>query len=357
MSSIEERLARDIEAITAGVVVTESDLRDAREAVAERIDSRRQRGRTRILVAAAVAAVVGVAALQTLGGDDDSAPPADPGPTTEGDPHALFLTGNAPTPELINGVWQGRMVTLQLGDAVGSGAALMLFEEDGTMRSDSSGTLFSDPDLTGTYEVKDDVITVTMDGGPAECIGEQFAVRASLPADGEMRFVHTGPAVDGCSPAQDERWVLDQVLPTNNEHLGELEVPEEGDWQSLTESASLYGDWVADRTDPAGDGGHVLEIAPNGSYTVAAGFGLGDDSNDVGTIVDPVVDRGRWTFDSAASRLDLVSAGDSPTCDQGDRLVLVGLQQPDDWSSSMRSTVQQDDCGGAWASVGWIRLW
>ena len=43
MSSIEERLARDIAAVTGGVVVTESDLRDARDAVDERIDSRRQR--------------------------------------------------------------------------------------------------------------------------------------------------------------------------------------------------------------------------------------------------------------------------------------------------------------------------
>ena len=43
MSTIEERLARDIAAVTGGVVVTESDLRDARDAVDERIDSRRQR--------------------------------------------------------------------------------------------------------------------------------------------------------------------------------------------------------------------------------------------------------------------------------------------------------------------------
>ena len=58
MSSIEERLARDIAAVTKGVVVTESDLRDARDAVDERIDSQRQRDRRRIVVAAAAAAVV-----------------------------------------------------------------------------------------------------------------------------------------------------------------------------------------------------------------------------------------------------------------------------------------------------------
>ena len=47
MSSIEERFARDIAAVTQGVVVTESDLRDARNAVDERIDSKRQRDRRR----------------------------------------------------------------------------------------------------------------------------------------------------------------------------------------------------------------------------------------------------------------------------------------------------------------------
>ena len=85
MSSIEERLARDIAAVTGGVVVTESDLRDARDAVDERIDSGRQRDRRRTVIAAAAAAVLilvlGVTAFLTLGGDDETAPPADPGPT------------------------------------------------------------------------------------------------------------------------------------------------------------------------------------------------------------------------------------------------------------------------------------
>ena len=58
MSSIEERLARDIAAVTGGVVVTESDLRDARDAVDERIESRRQRDRRTVLAAAAAAVLV-----------------------------------------------------------------------------------------------------------------------------------------------------------------------------------------------------------------------------------------------------------------------------------------------------------
>ena len=59
MSSIEERLARDIAEVSRGVVVTDSDLRDARAAVDDRIGSGRQQDhRRRRLAAAAAAAVV-----------------------------------------------------------------------------------------------------------------------------------------------------------------------------------------------------------------------------------------------------------------------------------------------------------
>ena len=43
MSSIEERLERDISAVTKGVVVTERDLLDARDAIDERVDTGRGR--------------------------------------------------------------------------------------------------------------------------------------------------------------------------------------------------------------------------------------------------------------------------------------------------------------------------
>jgi hypothetical protein len=88
MSSIEERLVRDIAAVTRGVVVTDSDLRDAQAAVAERIGNVRQQDRRRsaVAVAAAAAAVVvlllGLAAYLTIGGDDKAAPPAGPGPSS-----------------------------------------------------------------------------------------------------------------------------------------------------------------------------------------------------------------------------------------------------------------------------------
>lgn len=86
MSSIEERLFRDIAAVTGGVVVTESNLRHAREAVDERIDSQRQRNRRRALVAAAAAAVVipivGVVAFQALDSGGKTGQPVSPVPTS-----------------------------------------------------------------------------------------------------------------------------------------------------------------------------------------------------------------------------------------------------------------------------------
>ena len=110
MSSMEERLARDIAAVTEGVVMTESDQRDAREAVVERIEGRRQRDRRRTVGAAAAAAillpVMGIVAVQTLGGDDKSSPVVDP-PTSVNDDVEAFLTGTDPTPELVVGVWRG----------------------------------------------------------------------------------------------------------------------------------------------------------------------------------------------------------------------------------------------------------
>ena len=69
-----------------------------------------------------------------------------------------------------------------------------------------------------------------------------------------------------------------------------------------------------------------------------------------------MADRGRWTFDSPASRLSLVSAGDSPTCDQGDRLVLGAVEHLYTGTTMMRATVEQNICGGAWASHDWILL-
>ncbi len=58
MTVVEERLVRDIEAVTQDIVVTESNLVAARAAVSRRLDDRRRHDRRRTLVAAAAAALL-----------------------------------------------------------------------------------------------------------------------------------------------------------------------------------------------------------------------------------------------------------------------------------------------------------
>jgi hypothetical protein len=103
MSSIEERLARDIAAVTGGVVVTESDVWDAREEVDERIDSRRRRGRrnkvlTSVAVAAAVVAVVGGVAVLDRDDTGGGPQPAEPPPTKPSAAYFLDLRTGTETP-------------------------------------------------------------------------------------------------------------------------------------------------------------------------------------------------------------------------------------------------------------------
>ncbi len=326
MSSIEDRLARDIAAITGGVIVTESDLRDAREAVDHRYDSRRQQGRRRIVIAAAAAAVLipvaGFAAFQTLGSDDKSAPqPAEPGPTDAVDPNADFLTGDAPTAQLIDGLWR-----------LDNGELLLLFGEDGTVRFDTHGTLFSDPVMAGTYEIDGDLITVTTtDDARSECTGPDLTMRASLPESGLMRFVRSDSSSSACSPVPPGRLALEQVLPTNND-LAELDFSTGPGWEPLSDKAVLYGVWMAE------GGGHVLEIDPDGAYYVADETG-------------GLVDGGQWSL--RASDLTMTSSAAAGECSEGDRFVLGGVEQVNSSTTGLRGTVEQNTCGGAWTPRGW----
>jgi len=324
MSSIEERLARDIAAVTGGVVVTESDLRIAREAVDERIDSRRVRLGA-VIAAAAVAVLVlilGVTAFQTLGGDDRAAPPANPGPTTR-DPLADFLTGSAPAPDLLQGVWRED-----------NGTVLMRFSPPNVISFDDGGRLFHNPGVRGTYVITGDLITVSVDGGPAGCGGQEFAMRASLPEQGALRFVHTQPGTGNCAPEQNETWVMEQVLPSSSA-MAELVFSTEPGWQPLSDKNALYGAWLAE------GGGHVLEIGPGGDYYVA------DESGEP-------IDRGRWSL--RGSDLTLTSSADSAECSKGDRLVLGAVEFVDPGTTAIRSTVQESTCGAAWATAVWILI-
>lgn len=324
MSSIEERRTRDIAAVTGGVVVTDSDLRNARDAVDERIDSRRDRRRTVIAAAAAAVLILilGVAAFQTLGGDAETAPPANPGPTTS-DPEADFLTGRAPTPDLLQGVWR-----------VDNGTVAMRFSPPNLVSFDDGGRLFHNPGVRGTYAITGDLITVNVDGGPAGCGGQEFAMRASLPGPGNMRFVHTKPGTTNCSLLVPPRGVLDQVLPTS-QHMAELVLSNESGWQPLVGKSALSGVWLAE------GGGHVLEIDPGGSYYVA------DESGEP-------IDRGQWSL--RGTDLTLTSSAGSAVCSKGDQLVLGAVEQVNLGTRVVRSTVQQNACGAAWATAAWILI-
>lgn len=329
MSGIEERLVRDITAVTGGVVVTESDLRIARDAINERVDNRRQRNRRRTLVGAAAAAilvvVLGATALQTIGGEGKTAPPADPGPTTTDDPHAEFLTGSAPTPELLQGIWR-----------LDNGGVLMRFAPPDLVSFDNSGRLFESPAVQGRYEIDGDLITVTVDGGPAGCGGQQLAMRASLPEPGSMRLVHTQPGTGNCGQRQDEAWVMEQVLPPGPVFTELALSNEQGaTWTALTDKELLHGSWFAEGRE------WVLELAPNGQYHLAATAG-------------EQVDYGAWEL--RGSQLTLTSWPDSVQCDASDELVLGGLEYYDPGTTVVRSTVRKDSCRAAWADVTWIQI-
>jgi hypothetical protein len=255
MSSTEERLARDITAVTGGVVVTDSDLRNARESIDERIESGRPWDRRRTVIEAAAAAVVvlvlGVTAFLTLDGDDETARPANPGPTTS-DLHAGFLTGSAPTPDLIQGVWR-----------LDNGGVLMRFAPPNLFSFDYQGRLFGNPGVQGTYAIDGDLITVSVDGGPGGCGGQMLAMRASLPEPGALHFVYTQPGTGDCATTDtDERWVMEQVLPTSPT-MADLVYSTETGWRPLSDKNALYGSWLAE------GGGHVLELNRGGTYYVA----------------------------------------------------------------------------------------
>ena len=301
----------------------------------------------RIVVAAAAAAaavvvgVVGVTVSRTRGGDDTSSPPTSPGQTTDAD--ADFLTGRPASLELLEGVWR-----------VDAGTTLVHFLMDGTVLLDSGGRLYANP-LVGTYAIEGDVVTVELKGGPAGCVvGQQLAMRASQPEAGLLHVVHTRPVTVDCLSDRAARWVLQQVLPADNEDLAGLDLAGD-DFTPLADAAALHGDWMAQ------GGGYVLELTSDptpvdadpsdvdpsdaeGVYYVAAASG-------------DVVDTGRWTVDSSLSRLQLLSTTESPGCDAGERLVLGELRYVNSHSTAtFRGTVEENTCGGAWTPAAWILL-
>lgn len=323
MRSIEERLALDIAAVTKGVVVTESDLWEARSAVDERVESKRRRDRLRTVAVVAAAAVVvagaSVAAFETLGGDDGTVVPAGPGPTV--DVWEDFLKGDAPTPELLNGFWR-----------VDNGNSMVRFQTDGTVQFSDRGAVISDPVTTGTYTIDGDEITVTASDSPG-CVGPEWTMRAALPDAGAVSIVLPERHFGTCEKVATSI-VLHHVIPTGST-LTDLDNSELRGWQPVTGEKWLHGDWMAE------GGGYLLEIAKDETYYVV------DASADV-------VDNGHWRFRGSA--LELFSRVESPQCKEGDWLKLVNLEQATPGTTMIRGTVEQNDCGGAWTPPSWIRI-
>jgi hypothetical protein len=328
MSGIEERLARDIAAVTGGVVVTDSDLREARIAVAERVESERGQDRLRrlapVAAAAAVLALVGATAYLTLGRDDESAGrPADQGPVTS-DPNADYLVGSAPTAQLLSGVWR-----------LDNGHVVVKFTVGGDVRFDDRGTLFSRPSTTGTYALSGQAITVTVTGNPqSRCIGTTFTLRGSVPAAGELRYVPDVPD-QTCSPLPVGRGAFEQALPPNNKDLRELAFSHDAGWQALASKDTLYGVWLAE------GGGFLLEIDRSGAYFVADASG------------EPV-DTGRWSVRGAD--LTLTSSAGSSSCAAGDRLVLGAVEWVQPSTTAFRGTVRANTCNAAWTPAAWALI-
>jgi hypothetical protein len=331
MSSIEERLLRDIAEVTGGVVMTDSDLRDARESLDERIDNRRQRDRRRTVAVAAAAAVVlvGIAGWQVLQNGDASPTPAPPGPEpSELSPtDQAFLTGDAPTTDLLAGLWRLDNPT--------SSRMLFLVTADGGIQWDDTGQLAGDPQVSGTYAIDGDQVTVEVEGGSADCSGQTLTLRAVVSVDGTLHVVPVELGTDRCGNDFRAQWVLEKMLPTSA-GWRDLTAPPGANWDPPEGHEVLLGNWF----DPRGR--YVLELRPDGTFTSLTGPGV-------------VANSGTWE-DQSATKLTLRSSGEVGECQQGDLFVLNHLRARDVGAMALQGDLGRNDCGIPWEGKGWFRL-
>jgi hypothetical protein len=321
MSTIEDLLLRDIAAVTKGVVVTETDLWEAREAVDARIETQRRKDRRRSVALVAAAAVVvagaGIAAFQIFEADA-TVVPAGPGLTEESpDVFSDFLVGVAPTTELVDGFWR-----------LDNGGTSMLLAEDGTVQVDSRGAVVGDPATSGTYTIDGDSITMSFTAGT--CAGVQVDMRASLPNTRHLRAVRLSDSASACAELPLGSVVWEHVLPESAFAASfNVETP----WQPLAGGESLLGDWFAEGAE------HVLEIGQDGTYII------------LGAGAEPV-DEGQWSL--RGSELVLTSTAGSVECRDGDQLILSGMEETNPGTAVVRGTVSQNDCRGAWTPKAWM---
>lgn len=309
MSSIEERLARDIEAVTGGVVVTQSDIEQAKVQVEDRIErtgrGRRRRTALAISAAAAVAAgAVGVVVVTDPWGEADPAP-AGSGP----DQSDTSLDGEAPTSESLQGVWR-----------VDNGVTLVSFTGEGEVGMDTRGQI-TDPEISGTYTLEGDQIVVDFEAGAGPGCNGEVVFSAAVLEQGEMQMVAFDELPDGCVLDQSGQWVLEHVLPTSREMAG-FGPPRSGGYGPL-ERAVLPGFWLVV------GGGHGLQLTPDGTYSAL------DDSGEV-------VENGRWQLDG--DKLSLTA--DTTEC----RIVLGDTQHINPGTDMLRGELTEYRCEMPWVS-------
>ena len=333
MTSIEERLLQDIEAVTGGLVSTEQDLREARGDLERRIDVRRQADRRRVAVgavAASTAMVVGLAAWQVQG-DDKEHSPVGPvtGVTETSESEEEFLAGDPPTTDQLLGVWQAHTPARR--------GILWKFTADGVVALGFAGSVAEDPAVHGTFEISEDAVVVEIDDDVTLCQDKSWTLRAAVNEDGGLNVVPRDVDVaDMCGTSAPPRWVLDRVLPVPGG--GELpEVPAGDDFGPPPNRKAVVGAW----SDPAG--GYIVELRWDGTYTMLTGAA-------------EKADRGTWTVGDAATRLTLVSAADSPTCSEGDQLVLSNLRLGQVGELVLQGDPERNDCQVPFDGTGWFRL-
>jgi len=339
MSSIEERLARDIAAVTGGVVMTEADLEEAREALDQRIEVG-QRNRRKYGAAAAAAVLVvaaGIAAI-ALDDDDKSAGPAGTGDhaTTLADTDKKWLTGDSLTQDGLEGVWR-----------VDNGTVSLRFMDNGTFSYDDTGSLFTDfgdQDAYGAYTVDESVITlITSTSTKPGCANARVRLHASKPEPGKVRLVLDGGDTTDCSPVGYGQQALEQILPAMPDYASMASnAANENGWEPLTDATSLGGLYF--------DGGnHLLELDQDmtGPNHIARGRYY------VVVPADDVVDHGTW--EAGPGTLTLTSSVESADCGAGDELVLEDVLL-DPQSQGIRGTVTRNTCGGGWPAGAWIHV-
>jgi hypothetical protein len=340
MSSIEERLARDIAAVTGGITMTGQEIDDAREVLDERIEARRRRNTRRYAAAVAAVLVVGsgVVAFALDHGDGKAAGPAgrNDHQSTLNDADQTWLTGEALTQDALVGVWR-----------VDNGAVALRFMANGLFSYSDIGSLFTDfadQDAFGAYTVDDSVITlINSTASKPDCAKARVRLHASKPETGKVRIVLDPDDTPGCSPVGDGQQALEQILPAMPDYASMASnAANENGWEPLTDATSLGGLYF----DSAN---HLLELdqdatGPNdsarGRYYVVAP-------------TDDVVDQGTW--EASSGELTLTSSAESARCDAGDRLML-GDMLADPVSDGFRGTVTKDSCDVIRASGVWIHV-